>query len=161
MAGAIIESARVTLRQPVASDTSAARTELLGSPSCQYRRRWEMNGILNCKKRSAPYYAKNKSSLTPLIQLWENVVPVFRCYLGHQEGDMKASTLLDEAISLPVEERAHLVDCLLQTLNPPDESHAVAWTEVARRRLDDLKSGKVAAISGEQVFARIRQSYGK
>ena len=73
---------------------------------------------------------------------------------------MKASVLLDEAISLPVEERAHLVDCLLQTLNPPDESHAVAWA-VARRRLDELKSGKVAAISGEQVFASIRQSYGK
>ncbi len=26
-----------------------------------------MNGFLNCKKRPAPYYAKNKSSLTPLI----------------------------------------------------------------------------------------------
>jgi len=26
-----------------------------------------MKGFLNCKKRSAPYYAKNKSSLTPLI----------------------------------------------------------------------------------------------
>jgi len=74
---------------------------------------------------------------------------------------MKASVLFDEAISLPVEERAHLVDCLLQTLNPPDESHTVAWAAVARRRLDELKSGKVAAISGEQVFASIRQSYGK
>ena len=74
---------------------------------------------------------------------------------------MKASALLDEAISLPVEERAHLVDCLLQTLNPPDESHAVAWAEVARRRLGELRSGQVAAISGDEVFARIRHSCGK
>lgn len=74
---------------------------------------------------------------------------------------MKASVLLDEAISLPVEERAHLVDCLLQTLNPPDEAHTAAWAAVARRRLDELRSGKVAAVAGEEVFARIRQRYGK
>ncbi|MDO8753404.1 MAG: addiction module protein [Anaerolineales bacterium] len=74
---------------------------------------------------------------------------------------MKASVLLDEAISLPVEERAHLVDCLLQTLNPPDATHAAAWAEVARRRLDELRSGKVVAIPGEAVFARIQQRYEK
>lgn len=74
---------------------------------------------------------------------------------------MKASVLLDEAISLPVEERAHLVDCLLQTLNPPDAPHAVAWAAVARRRLDELRSGKIAPIPGETVFARIQQRYEK
>lgn len=74
---------------------------------------------------------------------------------------MKASVLLDEAISLPVEERAHLVDCLLQTLNPPDATHAAAWTAVARRRLDELRSGKDVAIPGEAVFARIQQRYEK
>ena len=74
---------------------------------------------------------------------------------------MKASVLLDEAVSLPVEERAHLVDCLLQTLNPPDATHAAAWTAVARRRLDELRSGKVVAIPGETVFARIQQRYEK
>ena len=66
---------------------------------------------------------------------------------------MKASVLLEEAFSLPVEERAHLVDCLLKTLNPPDETHAAAWADVARRR----RSGKVAAIAGEKVFACIRK----
>lgn len=74
---------------------------------------------------------------------------------------MKASVLLDEAISLPVEERAHLVDCLLQTLNQPDAAHAAAWAEVARRRLDDLRSGKVVVIPGEAVFERIQQRYEK
>jgi putative addiction module component (TIGR02574 family) len=74
---------------------------------------------------------------------------------------MKASVLLDEAVSLPVEERAHLVDCLLQSLNQPDPTHAVAWAEVARRRLDELKSGAIMPVSGEAVFARIGQRYAK
>jgi len=74
---------------------------------------------------------------------------------------MKASVLLDEAVSLPVEERAHLVDCLLQTLNPPDATHAAAWATVARRRLDELRAGTVAPIPGEAVFARIQQRYKK
>jgi len=74
---------------------------------------------------------------------------------------MKASELLDEVVSLPVEERAHLVDCLLQSLNPPDASHADAWAAVARRRLNELRAGSVAPITGEEVFARILQRYGK
>lgn len=74
---------------------------------------------------------------------------------------MKACALLEEAVSLPVEERVHLVDCLLQTLNQPDATHAAAWTEVARRRLVELRSGKVTPIDGDVVFARIWQRYGK
>lgn len=74
---------------------------------------------------------------------------------------MKASVLLDEAVSLPVEERAHLVDCLLQTLNPPDAAHTAAWAAVARRRLEELRGGKVAPTLGEAVFARIQHRYEK
>lgn len=74
---------------------------------------------------------------------------------------MKAGILLEEAVSLPVEERVHLVDCLLQTLNQPDATHAEAWAAVAQRRLDELRSGKVLAVSGEDVFTRIWQRYGK
>lgn len=74
---------------------------------------------------------------------------------------MKASVLLDEAISLPMEECAYLADCLQQTLNPPDATHVAAWAAVARRRLDELGSGKVAPIPGEVVFARIQQRYEK
>ncbi|HQS56899.1 MAG TPA: addiction module protein [Gallionellaceae bacterium] len=77
------------------------------------------------------------------------------------EVALKASVLLDEAVSLPVEERAHLVDCLLQTLNPQDDTHAAAWTAVARRRLEELKAGDIAPVDGETVFARIQQRYGK
>lgn len=73
---------------------------------------------------------------------------------------MKTSDLIDEAVSLPLEERARVVDSLLQSLNPPDEAAAAAWLEAARRRLAELRAGTVVPVDGEQVFARIRNRYG-
>jgi len=69
--------------------------------------------------------------------------------------------LIAEAVALPVEERARVVENLLSSLNPPDQAVDAAWASVARRRLDDLRSGRVEAIPGEVVFERIRQRYSK
>lgn len=69
---------------------------------------------------------------------------------------MNAIELMNEAASLPIEERARLVDSLLQTLNPVDDS-AAAWLATARRRLNDLDSGRVAAVPGDEVFEKVRR----
>lgn len=74
---------------------------------------------------------------------------------------MNTSELLNEAASLPVEERARLVDSLLQTLNPVDASNTASWLTVARRRLDDLDSGRVKAVPGDEVFERVRRRLGQ
>ncbi|MGA7181401.1 MAG: addiction module protein [Thiobacillaceae bacterium] len=74
---------------------------------------------------------------------------------------MKTGELIDEVISLPVEERARLVDTLLRSLNAPDSAIDSAWVEVARRRLDELRAGRVEAVPGEAVFESIRQRYAK
>lgn len=68
---------------------------------------------------------------------------------------MKIKDLINEAESLPVEERAMVVDTLLRSLNPPESDIDKKWAAVARRRLDEIRSGTVAAIPGEQVFAKI------
>lgn len=70
---------------------------------------------------------------------------------------MKTADLMTEASSLPLEERARLVDSLLQTLNPVDEAAAAAWLAVAKRRLEDLDSGRVQAVSGEAVLEKVRR----
>lgn len=67
---------------------------------------------------------------------------------------MKMSELLNEALSLPADERARLVDSLLQTLNPVDEANTTTWLAVAKQRLDDLDSGCVKAIPDEEVLRR-------
>lgn len=74
---------------------------------------------------------------------------------------MKTADLMNEAASLPLEERARLVDSLLQTLNPVDDSAAAAWLATARRRLDDLDSGRVNAVPGDEVFERVRRLLGQ
>lgn len=74
---------------------------------------------------------------------------------------MNTTDLMTEAASLPLEERARLVDSLLQTLNPADDSTTAAWLAVARRRLDDIRSGCVEAVSGEAVFEKVRRRLGQ
>jgi putative addiction module component (TIGR02574 family) len=67
--------------------------------------------------------------------------------------------LIHEVESLPVEERALIVDSLLRSLNPPDSEIDRKWAAVAKRRLDELRSGRVKPVPGEAVFAKIRQRF--
>ena len=69
--------------------------------------------------------------------------------------------LIIEATSLPVEERAIIVDSLLRSLNPLSEDIVRKWTIVAKRRLEELRSGKVKTIPGDEVFVRIWKRFSK
>jgi putative addiction module component (TIGR02574 family) len=71
----------------------------------------------------------------------------------------KTAEIIHEVESLPVEERVLVVDSLLRSLNPPDPEIDRQWTAVAKRRLEELRSGKVKPVPGEAVFARIRQRF--
>jgi putative addiction module component (TIGR02574 family) len=69
--------------------------------------------------------------------------------------------IIQEAATLPVEERAFVVDSLLRTLNPPDDEIDRAWAQIAKRRLVELRSGRVQSIPGEQVFAKIKERFAR
>jgi len=68
---------------------------------------------------------------------------------------MNTKQLIDEAASLPVEERALVVDSLLRSLNQPESEVDRKWAVVANRRLAELRNGSVKALPGEEVFERI------
>ena len=70
-----------------------------------------------------------------------------------------ATEIIHEVKSLPVEDRAFIIDSLLQTLNPPNHEIDQKWAVVAKARLDDLRSGRVRAIPGEEVFASIKRQF--
>ena len=59
--------------------------------------------------------------------------------------------LVEEALKLPVKERAELIARLLDSLEdvPPDE----AWTEVIEKRLQE---GNTDLVDAEQVMAQAR-----
>lgn len=67
--------------------------------------------------------------------------------------------IIHEAVSLPVEERTVVVDSLLRSLNPPDSEIDRKWAAVAKRRLEDLRSGRVKLGPGEEVVAKIRRRF--
>ncbi|MDP2682423.1 MAG: addiction module protein [Deltaproteobacteria bacterium] len=69
--------------------------------------------------------------------------------------------IIQEAASLPVEERAIVVDSLLRTFNPPNTEIEREWVRVAKRRLAELRSGSIKAIPGSEVFAKIRERFEK
>lgn len=70
-----------------------------------------------------------------------------------------AEQIIKEAESLPVEKRAIIVDSLLRTLNPPNSKVDRKWVELAKRRLTELRSGRVKPVPGDMVFAKIRKQF--
>jgi hypothetical protein len=69
--------------------------------------------------------------------------------------------IIEDAESLPVEERVIVIDSLLRTINPTLADVEVEWMNVARRRLAELRSGTVKAVPGSEVFAGISHRFEK
>jgi len=69
--------------------------------------------------------------------------------------------IIKEAESLPVEERAMIIDSLLRSLNPPSMEIDKEWIKVAKKRLLELQSGAVKPVPGNRVFAKIRERFEK
>jgi hypothetical protein len=69
--------------------------------------------------------------------------------------------IIEDAESLPVEERVIVIDSLLRTINPTLSYVEVEWMTVAKRRLAELRAGTVKAVPGSEVFAKIRNRFEK
>lgn len=64
--------------------------------------------------------------------------------------------LLKRAMAVPPEDRAAMANSLLESLDETEEEDAeAAWDDEIKRRVDDIRSGRVKTIPGEQVLARL------
>ena len=71
----------------------------------------------------------------------------------------QVSELLEKALALSIKDRSVLISRLMQSLDDedaPEEGVEAAWDEEIRRRIDDIRSGRVKTIPGEQVLGRLK-----
>lgn len=70
----------------------------------------------------------------------------------------EATELLKKALALSSEERAQLVDSLLESLEDTNDDPAAveaAWNDEIARRIADLDSGKAETVPWDEVRQRI------
>lgn len=67
--------------------------------------------------------------------------------------------LVEEAMSLPSESRARLADLLVESLNSEELGQIDRiWTAEAKRRRDEVRSGRVQTILGEDALRTVRDT---
>jgi putative addiction module component (TIGR02574 family) len=69
--------------------------------------------------------------------------------------------LISEATSLPVDIRIQLVEKLLQSLNPTEKETDELWAAEAERRVQEIETGTVKTVPGDEVFKKIRDRLAK
>jgi putative addiction module component (TIGR02574 family) len=69
--------------------------------------------------------------------------------------------LISEATSLPVDIRVQLVEKLLLSLNPTEKETDELWAAEAERRVQEIESGTVKTVPGDEVFKKIRDRLAK
>jgi len=71
----------------------------------------------------------------------------------------QTNKLYNQAISLPLEERAILADLILKSFNTPDYDNNLIWLKESEKRLNELRSGKVQPVPGHFVFKKIKDRF--
>jgi putative addiction module component (TIGR02574 family) len=67
------------------------------------------------------------------------------------------SEVVEKALALSTQDRGLIIDRLIESLDnePAEEGVEEAWSEEIKRRVDDIKSGRVEMIPAEEVHRRL------
>lgn len=73
----------------------------------------------------------------------------------------QASEILEKALALSTEERGALIDHLIESLDdaPTEEGVEAAWDTEIKRRVDEIRSGKIETIPGDQVLRELAEEF--
>ncbi len=72
---------------------------------------------------------------------------------------MTVEQLTEAVLSLPSEARARLADCLVESLDCAEDGEVhQLWVVQAKRRRDEVRSGQVQTIPGDEALAQVRAS---
>jgi putative addiction module component (TIGR02574 family) len=69
----------------------------------------------------------------------------------------QVSEVLEKALALSTQERGLLIDRLIKSLDdePAEDGVEQAWADEIKSRVDDIESGKVEMIPGDEVRRRL------
>ncbi len=74
---------------------------------------------------------------------------------------MTMDELTEQALSLPSEARALLADRIVESLDASSLGQIdQLWIAAAKRRRDDVRSGRVTTIPGDEALVRVRRAVG-
>jgi putative addiction module component (TIGR02574 family) len=65
--------------------------------------------------------------------------------------------LVSQIRALPDEEKIRVLDALLTDLGRPDPEIDVVWANEARRRWNAYKTGRMSAVSYEELMSKYKQ----
>ncbi|OQY99922.1 MAG: hypothetical protein B6D35_08080 [Candidatus Brocadia sp. UTAMX2] len=65
--------------------------------------------------------------------------------------------ILKEALTLPLQERASLVDDLLASLDQPDKQVDSSWRKEVEERIAAYQAGKIRAVTLDEVLSKYRK----
>ncbi|MDA3898342.1 MAG: addiction module protein [Desulfobacteraceae bacterium] len=74
---------------------------------------------------------------------------------------MDTNEFISMAESLPVDLKTNLIDRLLNSLHPSRSEIDALWAKEAERRIEEIQSGKVKSIPGDEVFKEIHDRFSK
>ncbi len=66
-----------------------------------------------------------------------------------------AHDLAAEVLDLPAEDRARMLELLIASFEPKSAAQK-AWMNLALRRREEVRSGRVAMLPGDEALARVR-----
>ena len=85
-----------------------------------------------------------------------------KCEAYFSTMSLSVEQVAEEALALPSEARALLADRLVESLDPAEDGLVrQLWVAEARRRRDDVRSGRVKTIPGDEALAQVKQAVAK
>jgi putative addiction module component (TIGR02574 family) len=121
-------------------------------------------------RQGHPYYRDSAANQVTLRRAPRHPQTYLKRWNSRSEVSMpqmtpQASEVLEKALALSTQDRGLIIDRLIENLDnePAEEGVEEAWSEEIKRRVDDIKSGRVEMIPGEEVHRRLlaRLSNGK
>ena len=68
----------------------------------------------------------------------------------------KVDEIISMAESLPVDIKTTLVEKILNSLHPSQKEIDALWAKEVEKRVNEIKTGKVKTIPGDEVFKEIQ-----